>query len=366
MVLRLVPEIYARMDECQNGHGCVLCFGFHAYRITCYTSGVMKHASRPQLYRMRRILEMVRQAPAQGPLPSASTFARELEVSWHTIIRDLNVLRDDEGAPIVYDASRKGYYLEDANWSLPPVTLNQREVFAFSVASRMLQPFRGTPLAMDLQSLFGKIARSLEGRVTFSADALTEHMTILGEDYVPVNRERWIELAGLIERGQTMAMRYRNFSGQEKSYVVAPVHLLAYHGNWYVMACTEGKDRPATFALSRILSIAPSRDVVPVKRPFDARPFLADAFGITGGEKEIDVHIRFSRDVATYIAERMWHPSQQLALRRDGSLDVRMRVRGRKELIRWVLSWQPDAQVIRPASLRERVQQKLRAGLRPA
>jgi len=324
----------------------------------------MKNISRPQAYRMRRIMEMIRQVRPDEPLPSASTFARELEVSWHTVIRDLNTLRDDEGAPIIYDPSRKGYYLEDANWSLPPVTLSQREVFAFSVASRMLQPFRGTPLEMDLRTLFNKIERSLEGKVTFSADALTDHITILGDDFVPLDRARWVEAAGLIERGETVHMRYRNFSGHEKTYTVAPVHLVAYHGNWYMMAFTPGRDRPSTFALSRIQEIARSVDKVPVPRPFIASNFLSEAFGITGGEKEIKVHLRFSREVATYIAERSWHPSQHIKHRRDGTLDLFMKTRGWKELVRWVLSWQPDVKVIQPPALQARVKEKLKAGLR--
>lgn len=324
----------------------------------------MKNITRPQAYRMRRIMEIIRQAPAQGPLPSASTFAHELEVSWHTVIRDLNTLRDDEGAPIIYDASRKGYYLEDINWRLPPVTLNQREVFAFSVASRMLQPFRGTPLEMDLQSLFRKIERSLEGTVTFSGDSLTDHITILGEDYVPLNRERWVEVAGLIERGETVCMRYRNFAGEEKTYTVAPVHLVAYHGNWYALAFAAGRLRPSTFALSRILKITPSPAPVPVHRPFAAAEFLGEAFGITGGEKEIAVHLRFSPEVATYIAERSWHPSQRIKRRRGGGIDLYLKTRGWKELVRWVLSWQPDVAVIRPEALRRRVHEKMKSGLR--
>lgn len=326
----------------------------------------MKTASRPQAYRFRRILDMIRHAPPGGPLPNAATLARELGVSWHTIIRDLNTLRDDEGAPIRYDAARRGYVLEDVRWTLPPVTLSQREVFAFSVASRMLQPFRDTPLEMDLQSLFSKIARSLEGKVTFSADALTDHVTILGEDYVPLNRDRWIEVAGLIERGETVRMRYRNFAGREKSYTVTPVHMVAYHGNWYVLAFAVGKERPATFALSRIIDVRPSDDAVPVPRAFDPAEFLGEAFGITGGEKEIKVHLRFSAGVATYIAERLWHPDQKIVRRRDGSVDLHFVTRGWKELIRWVLSWQPDVRVIAPALLKKRVREKLKAGLRKA
>lgn len=325
---------------------------------------IRSSASRPQAYRWSRILEFIRQSTGMGAYPSARVLAEKLEVSWHTIIRDLNHLQDDEGAPIRYDASRKGYVLTDQAWTLPPVTLNQREVFAFSVATRMLQPFRGTPLEMDLHSLFDKIARSLEGKVTFSADAMTDHVSILEEDYVPMDRDRWVEVAGFIERGQTVRMRYVTFAGEAKSYTALPLHLVAYHGNWYVLAMARDKNEPATFALSRIREIGPSNEVISMKHPFDPQAHLAGAFGITGGGEPVEVQLRFSPKVATYIAERQWHPGQRVKYRRDGSLDLYLAARGRKELIRWILSWQPDVEVMAPDELRERVRKKLRAGLR--
>ena len=71
----------------------------------------------------------------------------------------------------------------------------------------------------------------------------------------------------------------------------------------------------------------------------------------------------FSAHVATYIRERMWHPSQILRNRRDGSLEMRIETSGHKELVRWVLSWVPDVEVLAPRSLRERVREKLRTAL---
>ncbi len=42
---------------------------------------------------------------------------------------------------------------------------------------------------------------------------------------------------------------------------------------------------------------------------------------------------------------------------------MRLETTGRKELIRWVLSWMPDVRVLAPKSLRERVEEKLRDGV---
>lgn len=45
-------------------------------------------------------------------------------------------------------------------------------------------------------------------------------------------------------------------------------------------------------------------------------------------------------------------------------VDLRMETTGRKELVRWVLSWMPDVRVLAPKSLRDRVALKLEEGLR--
>ena len=68
-------------------------------------------------------------------------------------------------------------------------------------------------------------------------------------------------------------------------------------------------------------------------------------------------------DVAAYVRERVWHPSQQIHERRDGSLELRLETSGRKELTRWILSWMPNVSVLAPRELRERVMDRMRRGL---
>ena len=74
---------------------------------------IMKTKSRPQYYRIRRVLEMVREGTQSGYLANSSDFKNELGVSRRTVARDLDFLRDEENAPIEYDESGKGYRLTD-------------------------------------------------------------------------------------------------------------------------------------------------------------------------------------------------------------------------------------------------------------
>ena len=73
----------------------------------------MKTGSRPQYYRIRRMVQMVREGTETGSLPNSSDFMNEFEVSRRTVARDLDFLRDEERAPLAYDDARHGFRLTD-------------------------------------------------------------------------------------------------------------------------------------------------------------------------------------------------------------------------------------------------------------
>lgn len=323
----------------------------------------MKNPSRPQRYRIKRILEMVREGTRRGDLASAADFARDLEVHRNTIRQDLDCLRYDENAPIEYDSRRHGYVLTESTWDLPAFQISRSEVFALSVAAKVIEAFRGTPLETDMRSVMGKVQSALEGNITIDPAALTGGMSVLGEDYVRMDPTIWTMLARCVDRKDRVRMRYTRFDGATGDYVVDPYHLLAYHGDWYLIGHHHRRDAIASFAVSRIAAVESTGNRFEVPLRFDAAAWVRERFGVTGGERRLQVRLRFSPRVAEYIRRRIWHPSQQIMERRDGGLELRMTTTGWKEVVRWVLSWQPDVTVLAPKRLRERVEEKMREGL---
>jgi predicted DNA-binding transcriptional regulator YafY len=180
-----------------------------------------------------------------------------------------------------------------------------------------------------------------------------------------------------LERQEEMRVVYQKFDGTVGPYVLRPYHLFAYHGNWYVAAGRDGKDRAGTFAVSRILSVEGTGKRFEVPASFDAQEEIARGFGIVRGDKPFHVRLLFSRNVSGYVRERVWHSSQRIIEWRDGSVELRLKTAGWKELVRWVLSWQPDrvkrfaprgshSRVKRfaPRGSRCRVREKMREALR--
>ncbi len=323
----------------------------------------MRSSSRPQYHRLQRILELMREGTRSGSLPNCGHFTRELEVSRRTVMRDLDFLRDEQNAPIAYDDSRKGFRLTDPTFRLAPVELTRREVFSFSVARKLLEGFEGTPLEMDMRSVMGKIAESLQGTVSVELESLTDQFTVLSEDRARVDPEVWQRAARAINQREGLRVRYQRFDGAIRDYVVEPYHLAAYHGNWYVVALNAAAGRVETFALSRCRGLGGTGEHFGRPAGFDPRTFFRDAFGISQADQAWKVRLVFAREVATYIGERLWHPSQRMRRRRDGALELRLETASRKELTRWVLSWMPHVRVLSPRELRERVRERLRRAL---
>ena len=86
----------------------------------------MKTGSRPQYYRIRRMVQMVREGADSGSLPNSTDFMNEFEISRRTVARDLDFLRDEERAPLAYDDARHGFRLTDETYTLSPALFSSR------------------------------------------------------------------------------------------------------------------------------------------------------------------------------------------------------------------------------------------------
>ena len=93
---------------------------------------------------------------------------------------------------------------------------------------------------------------------------------------------------------------------------------------------------------------------------YDPHSLFADSFGITSGPPE-DVVARFTPDVALYVRERQWHPTQRIEALPDGGVRLRMRVAVSPELREWLLGFGAQVRVEAPAVLVDHVRDAHRA-----
>jgi proteasome accessory factor B len=85
---------------------------------------------------------------------------------------------------------------------------------------------------------------------------------------------------------------------------------------------------------------------------FDPEKLLSGTFGrYVGDGKTQTVRLLFPKDVASWVTEREWHPSQLIKTRRTGEIELSFPATGMFEVMRWVLSWGRNVKVLAPPEL---------------
>lgn len=313
--------------------------------------------NRPQF---KRLVELDRRIRS-GEYPNCLTFSLEWEVSQKTIQRDIDFLRDEAGAPIEYDRERKGFFYTDRQWFLPSVPLSEGELVATMLAARALEQYAGTPVAADLGRIVGKLAGLLPDRIDVRPEWLTGRFTFQGPPAKPVDPEVWsLVIRGLMRR-RSLRIGYRAMEAPAPTErVVDPYHIANLSGEWYVFAHCHTRDQVLQFAIPRIVTAEITEDEFRIPTDFDPQAHLAGVFSrFASAGKTVPIRLRFRADVAPWVLERTWHPSQSVRRLRDGRVELSFKAAGLFEVMRWVLSWGSAVTVLAPAELRKDVAEEI-------
>ncbi len=317
----------------------------------------MHSSSRPPLARLAAIDQAIR----AGAWPNATTLGRQLEVAPRTIQRDLEFLRDRLQAPVEFDPRRNGYHYTEPDYQLPFIRLTEGELAALFLAERLLQEYRGTPYAAALASLFDKLRLALPNEVSLDLSHFADALSVRQLAGLDGNPAIFAQLARAVRECRRLELVYWTASRDaECRRIVDPYHLASVQGDWYLYAYCHLREEIRVFCPSRIRSI---RDTGKrFNRPADFRlaDYLDGTFRVLHGDgPPCRVRLRFAADVARYIREREWHPSQRLKERRDGSLELTLRLNHFLEVKRWALSYGAACEVLEPAELREEVRHEV-------
>ena len=289
--------------------------------------------------------------------PNCLTFAVDREISQKTVQRDIDFLRDQCGAPIAYDRNRKGFYYEDDTWMLPSVIVSEGELLAVLLGAKALEQYRGTPAREQLERIFGKLADMLPDKIALRPEQLYSGFTFRGPPAKPVDTDVWSTVVQGVLRQQTLRIRYRSFETAQdqtpEEVLINPYHIANLQGEWYVLGAYSGHDDVYQLALPRVSSAALTDEHFEVPPGFDARRLLEGTFGrFIGDGTSHRVRLLFDKEVANWVTERQWHPSQTIRTRKNGEVELEFPAAGLFEVQRWVLSWGSQVQVLAPKKLK--------------
>lgn len=287
-----------------------------------------------------------------------------LEVSTKTIQRDLDFMRDRLSLPLAYNETHKGFHYTAEVGSFPSVPISEGELFAMVVAEKALQQYRGTPFEKPLVTAFKKMASSLPDAISVNLSDWDETISFRTTGEPILNLPVLETFTTAIAQHRQLVLKYRKpGSRQAEQRVVDPYHLANVNGDWFLFAYCHLRKDIRTFVPSRTLEA--HRTGKKFKRPtqFSLKKQLKNSFGIHSGRSEYEVVARFEPNVADYIREKRWHPSQHIVEIRDGGLELHLKLSSLPEVQRWLMGWAGKVTIISPAELvdavREAAQQVL-------
>ncbi|MFW6337750.1 MAG: helix-turn-helix transcriptional regulator [Alkalispirochaetaceae bacterium] len=309
-----------------------------------------------------RLLYIDRQIRS-GRYPNAPDLARGYEVSERTIKRDVEWLRDFQGAPIAYSAKHRGYYYEDPDFRLSDFVLSEGELFALAVGEELLAHYENTPEYATLKRVFAKLTEMLPEKVSVADEFLSSRVTVMNRPRTVISERVWKLLLSAMREERQLSIRYRSVSSGVRERLLSPYHILGHGGEWYVVGHDSRHQETRVFAVSRIENAELTDHPYELPQEFEIERYVDPDFGVFMHDREEQVILRFRPEVAPYIRERQWHRNQELKERSDGTVELRFKTNQLESVQHWVQSWGGGCEVIAPQSLRIRVAAILRATL---
>lgn len=315
--------------------------------------------------RAERIFHLHRLLSGRQPVPM-HRLMEALHASRATVKRDLAYFRDFFRAPVIYDREANGYHYDPTQeaFELPGLFFNESELFALLASERILESVQPGVLAPKLGPLRARVRKLLE-ESGHAADTVAERIIV--RHFAPrrSDSETFGEVAAAVLEGRQLDLTYHG--RQRDRQTRRRVHcnrLVHYRANWYLLAWCESAADLRLFALERILAAQPTG--LPASQPetgTNVDRFVNASFGIFSGEADDWARIRFSAEMARWVAEETWHGDQIGYWADDGRYELQVPYSDQTELLMEVLRYGPEAEIIRPEALRARAREALERAL---
>ncbi len=292
--------------------------------------------------------------------------ARSGSAEYKRLRRDIEAL-EQANFPIVRERhdGREWIALAEHYRRHKTVPLTTTEVLALRWAWRRTDP-EAAPLFDDaLASLVGKLDASLPDPARAFAENLDE--VFVSDRFGHPVSQALVPLLDIFSHARaerhSVDLVYRDGQGETTTRRVDPYNLWSHRGKPYLIAYCHLREAIRTFALPRMISADPTDATFEVPPDYSFDAFVSDRFRIMNEGPPETVRIWFAPEVALYVGERVWHPTQTLDEDDDGSLTLTMTVAGLVEVASWVLSFGPRAKVLDSSHLRTAVSEQLRETL---
>ncbi len=312
-----------------------------------------------QLYRALQLHQLL--ITSKIP-PSKERCLRYLECSASTFKRILDAFRNELHAPLIYDRKSNGYRYDtlDGQFNLPGYWFNQSELFALLMAEQLFDATQSGVLSNEIGRLKTQI-RHLLGPLQLDESAAKIRLRTVSRQQL--DPEVFLHISRAVLGEYRICIDYRDSNHKQEEREVSPQYLLWYRDNWYLTAWCHIRDGLRIFALSRIHSTESLTKPAMKCTDEQLSALLGNGYGIFAGGVRQQAELLFELSALPWVENVCWHPEQQQTYLPDGRLRLSFPYTDHRELLRDLLRFSGEVEVLEPIELRSMMISTLHQGL---
>jgi predicted DNA-binding transcriptional regulator YafY len=274
--------------------------------------------------------------------------------STRSLRRYLAVLAD-AGFPWYFDRATNTYRFSEG-YSLKRLELSSSELFGL-VALRAISASLGGAIGTYVDEVTSKIVGSSARGVKERMQAPPSVAFRLSEINLDEQGERVFGLVSSAERSsRSVSFTYQDKEGNRSKRIADPYGFIVNGGRVYCVAYDHDRRDKRVFAVDNISEISVLAQTYTKPVNFSIEDFASNSIsGVLHSTQTTDVRVRFAPRVAKAAVAARIVADRAVNRLQDGSVEITYNVADADELIRWVLGWGAQAEVIEPSAVRDRL-----------
>lgn len=300
-----------------------------------------------------RLMQMIRTLASRAV--TVNELAHSFAITRRQVYRDLSRIQED-GHPLAHDGDGRDrlWQLPAGYRGLPQITLTPNELMALYLAKSHLAHLEGTPFTEDLDRVLEKLKAGLPRKTINHLDRILQVFIARPRMVRPYAAQKAVltllRQALLLQR--TVRLQYVK-AGQKTPELqqVDSYSLLIFESGLYLVGYSHRARALRKYAVERVRQVELTEETFELRTELLRKPVAQRPFGLVEDNPTLQIRIRFRREVAHLLTERVWHPTQLVKPLGNGDVLLTMQAGGFKEILQWILSWGDMAQVLHPPEL---------------
>ncbi len=285
--------------------------------------------------------------------PKIGDLAARFEISRRQAAREIEFMRLFLKAPIEYASEHNGYFYGKDNFEFPGLWVSEEEIISLIVSRRLAAAMPDRNLKKKLDAFLEKIGQNID----LDLPRLESRISLKNVRYCRVEAAIFSAVLLALSRDRQLALTYESgYTAETTQRTVDPLHLLLYMGNWHLVAYCRQRRGIRDFLLSRMRGaevLAEKTEKHEAARKIKEK--IEKRYGIFFDGPAIQVVLRFGPNSARTVRDQVWFPGQASETRGDGSLVLKFPVADFREIIRDLLPFAADVEVLEPPELRRMI-----------